>query len=151
MAAGGLGAIVSQRLVRKLCPTCRVAYKPDPNVLRKLNLPAQRVPQLYKHSGKIRVGKDRTQTCSTCLGMGYRGRVGVFEIMVLDDEARKILAAGQMDQFRAHLRRHKMLYLQESALLKVVEGQTSISEITRALGANKKHNEASGSRMLRAE
>ena len=134
LAARSLGALVAQRLVRKLCPTCRVAYKPDPTVLRKLNLPPDRVPQLYKHSGKVRVGRERTETCPGCLGMGYRGRIGVFEVMVLDDQARQTLAGGQLDQFRAHLRRAKMLYLQESALLKVVEGLTSISEVTRALG-----------------
>jgi len=134
LAAQSLGALVTQRLVRKLCPTCRIAYKPDPTVLRKLNLPPDRIPQLYKHSGQVRVGRERTETCPSCLGMGYRSRIGVFEAMVLDDKARQILASGQLDQFRAHLRRAKMLYLQESALLKVVEGLTSISEITRALG-----------------
>ena len=133
LAGQGIGAIISQRLVRKLCSTCRIAYKPDPAVLKKLNLPPERVPQLYKSSGKIRVGKDRTDTCPQCFGMGYRGRVGVFETMVLDNTARKILGSGQIDQFRSHLRRGKMLYLQESALLKVVEGMTSISEINRVL------------------
>ena len=134
LAAQSLGAMVTQRLVRKLCPTCRVAYKPDPTILRKLNLPSDRIPQLYKHSGQVRVGRDRTENCPSCLGMGYRGRIGVFETMVLDDKARQILASGQFDQFRAYLRRSKMLYLQESALFKAVEGLTSINEITRVLG-----------------
>ena len=56
-----------------------------------------------------------------------------FARAVLDDESRRKLATGQLDQFRAHMRRRKMLYLQESALLKVVEGLTSIGEVTRAL------------------
>ncbi|MAE63186.1 MAG: hypothetical protein CMJ18_02835 [Phycisphaeraceae bacterium] len=137
LAARNLGAIVAQRLVRRLCPTCRIAYKPDPAVLKKLNMPAERVPQMYKHSGQVLIGKDRTEPCPKCLGMGYRGRIGVFETMVLNDEARQVLATGQIDQFRALLRRHKMLYLQESALLKVVEGLTSITEVTRALGGDK--------------
>lgn len=137
LAAQGLGAIISQRLIRKLCPTCRIAYQPDPAVLKKLNLPAERVPQLYKHSGQVQVGRERMATCPECYGMGYRGQIGVFEVMVLDDEARRVLATGQIDQYRALLRRNKMLYLQETALLKVVEGLTSISEITRALGGKR--------------
>ncbi len=137
MGAQALGAVVAQRLVRKLCPTCRIAYKPNPEVLKKLNLPADRVPQLYKHSGQVVVGRDRKQECPTCHGLGFRGRIGVFEVLVLDDEARQILSTGQLDQFRAHARRRKMIYLQETALLKVVEGLTSISEITRALGNGK--------------
>ena len=79
------------------------------------------------------VSKDRTRPCPECHGIGYRGRIGVFEVMVLDDEARGVLATGQLNQFRAHLRRRKMVYLQEVALLKAVEGMTSVSEVNRSL------------------
>ena len=82
--------------------------------------------------------RDKPVTCSNCHGMGYRGRVAVFEVMVLDDEGRGLIAQGQLDQLRAHLRREKMHWLQEAALLKAVEGITSISEITRALQSSEK-------------
>lgn len=137
-AASALGAIVSQRLVRRICQTCRVAYRPDTSILKKLNLPSDRVPQLFKHSGKVMVSKDRTRPCPECHGIGYRGRIGVFEVMVLDDEARGVLATGQLNQFRAHLRRRKMVYLQEVALLKAVEGMTSVSEVNRSLATDKR-------------
>jgi general secretion pathway protein E len=79
------------------------------------------------------------------MGLGYRGRTGVFEVMVLDDQARKYVATGEDDKLRAHLRRTKMLWLQEAALAKVVEGVTDIKEITRAL-AKKRSNGSSGRR-----
>ena len=66
--------------------------------------------------------------------MGFRGRTGIFEVMELDDEARKLWAAGQVEQFRALLRKKKMLWLQEAALVRVVDGTTSIQEAMRALG-----------------
>lgn len=132
-----ISAIIAQRLVRKLCPTCRVAYQPDQDALRKLNLPPDRASKLYKHSGQVLV-RDKPQPCSSCHGLGYRDRVGVFEVMVLDDEARGLIGAGNFDNLRGHLRRLKMHWLQEAALYKALEGVTSISEITRALGRDNK-------------
>ena len=132
-AGENLGAVVAQRLVRRLCTTCRVPFAPDPAALRKLNLAPDKVGTLFKHSGQVLV-KNRPEPCPACSGLGYRGQIGVFEVMVLDDEARNILAEGNLEQLRAHLRKNKMLWLQEAALAKVVDGITSIQEITRALG-----------------
>ncbi len=127
-----LGVIVSQRLVRKLCPTCRTQYAPDAAALRKFNLPADKIKRLYKASGQVMVNK-KPRVCPDCLGMGYKGRTGVFEVMVFDEQARKMLADKQIEQLRSHLRKQKMLWLQEAALAKVVEGVTDIKEVTRAL------------------
>lgn len=135
-AARHLGAIVCQRLVRKLCITCRTAYKPDPASVKKLNLPPT-VTQLYAASGKVLI-KDKEQTCPTCVGIGYRGRVAIFEVMVLDDQARQLAAAGDLERLRAHTRKLKMMLMQEAALHKVFNGITDIKEITRALRAERK-------------
>ena len=130
LAGDSLGGILSSRLFRKLCPVCRVPYQPDPKMLRKMNLPADKVGQLYKSSGQI-VVRDKTQLCPNCHGLGYKGRAGVYEVMVLDDIGRDLIAEGALDPLRAHLRKNQMLYLQEAAIAKVVEGTTSISEVTR--------------------
>ncbi|MEE9404731.1 MAG: ATPase, T2SS/T4P/T4SS family [Algisphaera sp.] len=130
--AEGLGAVMAQRLVRRLCHTCRVAYVPDPSALKKLNLPSTKVRELFRASGKI-MEKDREVLCPACHGIGYRGRVGVFELMIVDDAARKYIATNQLDTLRLHLRKHKMLYLQEAALAKVVDGTTDIKEVTRVM------------------
>jgi len=140
-----LGVILSQRLVRKLCQTCRTQYTPDASALRKFNLPADKIKRLYKASGQV-IENKKPRTCPDCLGMGYRGRAGVFEVMVFDEAARKLLADKQIDQLRAHLRKQKTLWLQEAALTKVIEGVTDIKEITRALGGlGGKSSRASGS------
>lgn len=130
--AAHLGAVLAQRLVRRLCHTCRVPYSPDPAALKKLNLPADKVGELFRASGKVMV-KDKEIICPDCLGLGYRGRVGVFEVMLIDDHAAKYLAAGELDSLRLHLRKNKMLYLQEAALTKVVDGTTDIKEVTRVM------------------
>lgn len=149
-AAEVLELVVAQRLVRKLCTHCRVAYKPDAAALKKFNLPGDRVSKLYRASGKVQVKEDQQESCPECHGLAYRGRVGVFEVMDLDDEARKLIAAGDEDQLRTHLRKQKMLWLQEAALQKVLQGVTDIKEITRVLGGEgggqKKANPAAGQR-----
>jgi len=135
--AGGMTAVVAQRLVRKLCMACRVRYKPDAEALRKLNLPADRIKELYKAGGRVMV-KNREETCPNCSGIGYDGRTGAFEIMVFDDEAKQLLAASDLEQLRAHLRRNRMLWLQEAALAGVVQGTTSISEVMRVMQGGEK-------------
>jgi general secretion pathway protein E len=131
LGAKSITAVIAQRLVRRLCHTCRTPFVPDPAALKKLNLPGK-VEHIYNASGKVMV-KDKPQACPDCMGLGYRGRVGVFEVMLLDDQARKYIANKEDDKLRAHLRRQRMLWLQEAALAKVVEGITDIKEVTRAL------------------
>jgi len=138
LAGRSLRAVVAQRLVRRLCPVCRQAYTPDPAALKKLNLPPDKVSQLYRASGKVADEKGREETCPSCLGLGYRGRIAVFETIVVDEQAQQLIATNQGDKLKAHLRKNRMLYLQESALAKVVEGVTDIKEITRALAEGKK-------------
>lgn len=133
LAAESLAAIISQRLVRRLCHTCRAPYMPDAAALKKLNVPAERVSQLYKASGKVML-KDRPSECPDCHGLGYRGRVGVYEIMVIDRQAAGYIASGEGERLRAHLRKNRMVYLQEAALAKVVEGISDIKEVTRVMG-----------------
>jgi type II secretory ATPase GspE/PulE/Tfp pilus assembly ATPase PilB-like protein len=67
------------------------------------------------------------------MGLGYRGRIAVLEVVVIDDEARALIISNQFEQLRAHVRKNKTMWLQEAALTKAVEGVTSIAEITRAL------------------
>ncbi|WP_432799153.1 GspE/PulE family protein [Poriferisphaera sp. WC338] len=131
-AAEMIGGIVTQRLMRRLCETCRTGYQPDPAVLKKMNLPADRVGELYHASGQV-VIKDKPQTCPLCHGIGYRGRIAVFEVMPIDMQARQLIAAGDLDKLKSYLRKQKMLWLQEAALANVVSGNTDIKEVTRAL------------------
>jgi type II secretory ATPase GspE/PulE/Tfp pilus assembly ATPase PilB-like protein len=136
-AAEPIVAVVAQRLVRLLCPTCRTPYKPDPDALRKMNLSAEKVTRLYKHSGRITM-REKEQTCPHCLGIGYKGRIGVYEVMGLDDTARQLCGEGKLEQLRGHLRKNQMMYLQEAALTRVVSGETSISEMTRVFSQQQK-------------
>ncbi len=133
-ALNSLRAIVSQRLLRKLCTTCRQEYQPDPAVIKKIN---QKIEKLYKSGGQVLI-RGKAESCPDCGGLGYKGSVAAFEVMPIDDTARAKIAAGQMDELRTHLRRQKVLYLQEAALAKVIAGITSLSELTRAFSTKSK-------------
>ncbi len=133
IVADGLTAVLSERLIRKLCTYCRQKYKPDAAALRKLNLPADKIPFLYKQGGKVMV-KNKPEPCPACSATGYSGRVAAFEVMVLDDEARQLVRTANFDGLRTHLRRQRTLWLEEAALARVVDGTTSIGEVMRALG-----------------
>lgn len=135
-AGDSLGGVINQRLVRKLCITCRQAYKPDPEALKKMNLSASKVSQLYKSSGKIQV-KNEKQPCPACGGIGYRGLTAVYEVVVIDAEGREMIKAGKLDALKQHLKSQKTIWLQEAALAKVVEGVTSLSEVSEALSKKK--------------
>jgi general secretion pathway protein E len=131
LATKALRAVTNQRLLRSLCPNCRQPYTPTPDQLKRLNLPAKKVSQLYRAGGKVQV-KNKIEDCPVCQGTGYLGQTAAFQIFVVDDEARKLLAAGDLKAALAHARRNNMVYLQEAALAKVVSGETTIEEVVRA-------------------
>ena len=114
-------AVLAQRLVRRLCPQCKTAYQPPPELLRRLRLPADKVTMLYKEVG-----------CATCMGTGFRGRSSVHEFLVLDAAMRALIATRpSADAIRAAARKTGMRPLLQSALLMACEGMTSISEAQR--------------------
>ncbi len=127
-----LNAVISQVLLRKLCPDCREAYQPNAELLRKANLPADRAGKFYRPPKELTDEKGRPIICPTCQGSGYFGRTAAFELLVLDSELRKLIASGAgLTQIKAAARKKGMLYLQEQALRLVMEGITSVEEVIR--------------------
>lgn len=139
-AAADLRAVLCQILVRKLCPNCREEYRPDPRFLAKVNLPAQKIGNFYRPPTSPLVDeKGQPYTCPTCQGNGYFGRTAVFELLEVTDEIRELIDGGaSLSQIQAACRKGKMLYIQEQALRKVMEGVTSIQEVIRVTQPPKK-------------
>jgi type II secretory ATPase GspE/PulE/Tfp pilus assembly ATPase PilB-like protein len=134
LAAQTLLGICNQRLIRKLCEECKQAYAPNKELLRKFNIPADKVKALYR-TGKVIIGKrGKEMTCDQCQGTGYVGRTGIFEIISINDLLRKtIIQSKSLSEIGAQFRATKMFYLQEQALRKVINGTTSINEMIRVL------------------
>jgi len=131
MAATPLKAVVSQRLVRKLCLACRVGYQPSPEQAKRLGIPAGKAVELFRAGGKVQV-KSKVQDCPMCRGSGFSGQIGVFEVVPLDEEARGHLAKGDLKSaYNAARLKFRAPGMQEAALLRVREGVTSLEEVAR--------------------
>jgi type II secretory ATPase GspE/PulE/Tfp pilus assembly ATPase PilB-like protein len=122
------------RLIRKLCEKCKEAYPPPPEVLKQLGLPAGRVENLYRTPTVPIDPKHPEVVCDECQGIGYLGRTGIFELLVVTDELRQVLTtAPKMENLRAVARKAKHRTLQEEGVLLVARGVTSLQELLRVL------------------
>ncbi|MCH8823749.1 MAG: Flp pilus assembly complex ATPase component TadA [Planctomycetes bacterium] len=144
-AAKSLRAVTNQRLLRTLCPNCKQPYQPSAQQLQKMNLPSNKIKQLFGPGGKIQV-KNKIEACPVCGGTGYLGQTAVFEVMIVDSEIQRLLTAGDLKGALAHARRNKMIYLQEAALSKVIKGETSIEEVARVTASAKANGRSSATR-----
>jgi general secretion pathway protein E len=135
-AIANLRAVVAERLVRMLCPTCKVPYTADENTLKRLNLPIGKNIQSFKaNTGPILDKKGNKITCPDCAGVGFRGRTGIFEVLIVNDEMRKALNANaNVTQLKAIGRKSNMILLVEHGIRKFAAGITAINEVTRVVG-----------------
>ncbi len=134
IAASGLTAIVNQRLVRTLCPSCKQPYKPDAAMMRKLNMPADKV--LYRPPDPAYDKQGNPIICQSCQGTNYVGRAAVFDLFILDDAMRDVIRkAPTFAEIQNVATKRGGLGLQQNALHKVLEGATSIQEVIRATRA----------------
>jgi general secretion pathway protein E len=118
-------AMMAQRLVRLLCPACRAAITPSPETLRELGLTVE---------GYARQGGQcyRAQGCKACHDTGYRGRTGIYELLVMDDSVRALIMqqANASTIKTAALQRGMRTLLQDGAW-KVMQGLTTAEEVLR--------------------
>lgn len=129
-AAKALNGVVAQKLARKLCENCRVPYQPPAELLKKLGLPAGKVKQLYKKGGQVLI-RNKPEVCPVCAGVGYYGQIGMFEVFSFGAEEKEMIKAQNWSGLRAALRKQGAPTIQQAALRRVVEGVTSVEEVTR--------------------
>ncbi len=134
-AAASLQMIVCGRVLRRLCSACKVAYTPDPDTLRKLNMDPAKVQTLYQARSQPLVDpKGRPIPCTFCHDLHFKSRFGVFELFTVDDEVRQIIEnRGSLDQLKKVFRKQRNRFLQEQALAQVEAGETSVQEVLRVL------------------
>lgn len=132
-----LDAVFSQKLIRLLCTECREAFRPNAKFLAKVGLPPE-IKVLYK-KGEPPVDEKTGQPgepCSKCDGVGYLGRTGMLEIIVVNDEMRALIKSGAApDQIKSLMRSAGMQTLHKDGLRLVAEGKTSLEELQRVFKA----------------
>jgi len=118
-----LEAIVAQRLVRRICAACKTKYEPNEEELFEIGLKPADIEgkQFY-------VGKG----CATCNNIGYKGRMALFEIMVLNEKLRSVIMERvSTDALREMAVQQGMRTLRQAGIVSIYDGQTAIEEIVR--------------------
>jgi type II secretory ATPase GspE/PulE/Tfp pilus assembly ATPase PilB-like protein len=124
LVASSTRALMAQRLVRKVCRQCAAPYAPSDAEMRTLGLDAASTQGATFQRGK---------GCGNCSGTGFRGRFGIFEIFVIDDEARKLIYEKVPSSIlRTRAREMGMRTLREDGIRKVQAGLTTPDEVIRA-------------------
>lgn len=135
-----LDAVVSMRVIRKLCDECRIGFQPHPSLIQQLGLPPGRVAELFKplifQAGNLDEEGNEILPCTQCSGIGYRGRTGIFELLVMNDELRAgLIKSPRFDQLAAIAKRNGHISMQMEGIVLVAKGTTSIEELQRILKA----------------
>jgi type II secretory ATPase GspE/PulE/Tfp pilus assembly ATPase PilB-like protein len=126
--SSSVSGILAQRLARRLCSSCKQPYRPKAEFLRQANLPPDRIEKFY------RPPKNAEDECPACGGLGYRGRVGVFEFLEINAKIAELIRdTVGLSQLKSEARKNGMLYMQEEGLRLVVKGVTSIEELLRVV------------------
>jgi type IV pilus assembly protein PilB len=115
--------ILAQRLVRRICSECRTQFSPSDDLLMELQLPLNTARKYKFYYGK---------GCARCNNSGYKGRIGLYELMMMSDEIRDGIAAeASADDLRVIARQQGMVTLRESGLKLIFDGLTTIDEVVR--------------------
>jgi type II secretory ATPase GspE/PulE/Tfp pilus assembly ATPase PilB-like protein len=136
LLAPALNAVIGQRLVRRICPDCKA---PDEGI------PAARLARIKDLLGKLppnsgyRVDFDglrfyKGRGCETCGGIGYKGRVGIYEVMAMSEAIEQIILSGKVSEYDMQriAMEQGMITMAQDGLLKALEGTTSVDEVFRA-------------------
>ncbi|NQT95314.1 MAG: Flp pilus assembly complex ATPase component TadA [Candidatus Omnitrophica bacterium] len=120
--------IAAQRLVRQICEKCKEPYEIDDEFRNSIGIEDKSLKKFYKGKG-----------CKFCLGTGYKGRIGIIEVLTLDKEIKKlIMDKGSEHELKQLARSSGMLTLREDGIQKAKEGLTTLEEIIRVTVADRK-------------
>jgi len=121
LISASLIGVMAQRLVRQICEHCKETYEPSKALIKKWGLGGRDTVVLYRGRG-----------CDNCKGTGYRGRIGIFELMAIDDELREMIIQGASTVALKRKAKEKgMRLLGQDGLFKALAGITSIEEVSR--------------------
>jgi type IV pilus assembly protein PilB len=119
LLSSSLNLVIAQRLVRRICPHCKVEYQPDPELLEQLNLTIKPMPKFYRGQG-----------CVACHGSGYLGRTGLFEMLNVTKAIRTLILrnAPAIEILETALR-EGMITVRRAGIEKVLAGETTIEQV----------------------
>jgi type II secretory ATPase GspE/PulE/Tfp pilus assembly ATPase PilB-like protein len=133
LIVSSLNCIVGQRIARKICPTCKEEYDPEEavkkDIIKVLGVLLSKESPLKLYRGK---GTVNGTPCAACVGTGYLGRMGIFEVLPVSTEIAKLIATrASMDDIQQVAVKEGMMTIKQDGYMKAVEGITTIEEVLR--------------------
>ncbi len=124
LVATATAGVLAQRLVRRICSACKISFDPPESTLKAIGMEGKKV-LLYRGEG-----------CRVCSGSGYKGRLGVYEVMVMNEEIRDlVIQNASADKIRNAAMKFGMLTLRQDGIKKALEGLTTVEEVMRVTAA----------------
>lgn len=145
LLAPALNAIIGQRLVRKLCESCKVKAELPADQAERVNealktLPAQEAQEIkekyaYEEGNVSALTFYDAKGCEKCNNIGYKGRLGIYEIMIMNKEVEKLVLSGRVSEYEIEdlAVQNGMVKMVQDGILKALEGTTSVSEVFRII------------------
>ncbi len=136
LIAPSVNAFIAQRLVRKLCEHCKEAYTPAQETISSI----KKILSIISPKAKVEIPKNieklyRPVGCPKCHNLGYKGRIGIFEVLTINEEIEKlILEMGGEREIAQAAMEDGMITMAQDGILKAVSGETSMEEVWRATG-----------------
>jgi type IV pilus assembly protein PilB len=128
LTASAVDCVIAQRLVRKLCEYCRESHTPAHEILRQVGFTSEAL------EGRGEITLFRALGCPRCNGTGYKGRMALYEIMLVTEAIERLIVERKSaDEIGRVARAEGMLALRQDGLQRVLQGVTSIEEIARVI------------------
>lgn len=130
--APAVNAIIAQRLVRKICTFCKIEYSLDKSLMSRVEMILKSIPA----SAKTKLPKDlkfyHSPGCSKCNGLGYKGRMGVYEVLIMTEKVEQLIQKGAgTTEVRRQATDDGMITMAQDGLLKALSGITDVEEVFR--------------------
>jgi len=160
--APALNCVIGQRLVRRLCPDCKVVVPLDEALLTQVKKELSDLPK----ASDIKIDMDKlafcavtekSQTCKTCNGLGYKGQIGIYEIFTMNKEIEHMILGQSVSEYDMLdvAKKYGMITMTQDGLLKALRGLTSVEEVLRVAGietaADEEADEAADKQIAEAE
>ncbi|MCB9798701.1 type II/IV secretion system protein [Candidatus Nomurabacteria bacterium] len=136
LLAPALNSVIGQRLVRKICQECKYVVTLDEKAMKRVQENIERMPE--KEKAQVQA-KELTfyasKGCEVCNGLGYKGRVGIYEIFIMNPDIEQMILTGQVSEYEIEkiAIQNGMVTMVQDGILKALEGQTSIEEVFRVI------------------
>jgi type II secretory ATPase GspE/PulE/Tfp pilus assembly ATPase PilB-like protein len=138
LLAPALNAMIGQRLVRRVCENCKEEVEPTPEQKERIVKILEDLPDEEKENIKFtpdlaNIKFYKGGGCKACQEIGYKGRIGVYEIMIMNEEIEKLVLKGNVSEYdmRDIAKKYGMISMVQDGLLKAIDGITSVEEVFR--------------------